>query len=320
MTRLLTTASAPAGEAEAYWREVICDAYVQLDCDPRERRSPDFRGEIHQNKVSLIDVCKINASPQSVIRTKSLVSRSSEDYFIVPIQATGRSNAVQDGRTAILEPGDFAIVDSTRPYELHYPDGLHLLTLKVPRRVLLATSPNACALTATKVSGQQGAGVLLHEMVGMLLRNIGTVEPVAFDAVSASIVDVLSAGLRTLTTREAAPSSALHGYHLQRILSYTRAHLADPSLSVKTIASNLQMSVSSLYRIFESQGTTLSEWIWTQRLENLRRELGDPALRHLSVTQIGFRCGFSDSAHLSRAFKRAYGQTPREYRASAPNA
>lgn len=315
MTRILSTEGAPSKEAGAYWREVICDAYVQLDCEPaRDPRAATFFGEVQQSKISVIEVCTINASPQRVIRTKSLVNRSNEEFFIVPIQARGRSYAIQDGRSAVLEVGDFAIVDSSRPYELQYPDGLHLLTLKVPRRTLMALSPNASSLTATRVNGRQGAGHLLHEMVGVLLRNMDTLEPVALDAVAASIVDVLTAGLRTISAEEPAPLTALHGYHLQRIISFTRANLGDPNLSIKTIAARLQMSVSSLYRIFDSQGQTLSEWIWCQRLENLRRELGDPQLRHLSVTQIGFRCGFSDSSHLSRAFKRAYGQSPREFR------
>ncbi|MGQ0623011.1 MAG: helix-turn-helix domain-containing protein [Panacagrimonas sp.] len=315
MTRVLSTESAPPKEAAAYWREVICDAYVQLDCEPAsDSRTAAFFGEVRQNKVADIDIGTINASPQRVIRTKSLVSRSNEEFFIVPIQAGGRCHAIQDGRSAVLEVGDFAIVDSSRPYELQYPDGMDQLTLKVPRRTLMALSPNASSLTATRVNGRQGAGHLLHEMVGVLLRNVDTLEPVAFDAVAASIVDVLTAGLRTISSEGPAPPTALHGYHLQRIISFTRANLGDPSLSIKTIAAGLQMSVSSLYRVFDSQGQTLSEWIWCQRLENLRRELSDLRLRHLSVTQIGFRCGFSDSSHLSRAFKRAYGQSPREFR------
>ena len=160
MTRVLSTESAPSEEAAAYWRDVICDTYVQLDCEPAgDLRAAKFFGEVRQNKVSAIDVCTINASPQRVIRTKSLVSRSNEEVFIVPIQAKGRSYAIQDGRSAVLEAGDFAIVDSSRPYELQYPDWLNLLTLKVPRRTLMALSPSASSLTATRVNGRQGAGL-----------------------------------------------------------------------------------------------------------------------------------------------------------------
>ncbi|MAN60879.1 MAG: hypothetical protein CMI60_02925 [Parvibaculum sp.] len=37
----------------------------------------------------------------------------------------------------------------------------------------------------------------------------------------------------------------------------------------------------------------------------------------LSLTQIGFWCGFSDSAHFSRDFKKSLGMPPSVYRASS---
>lgn len=318
MTRVLTTDAAPLREATDYWRDVICDTYVQLDCEPRllDPKGPFF-GEVRQNKISTIDVSTVNASPQHVLRTRSLVSRSSEDYFIVPIQTCGRSRAVQDGRCAELETGDFAIVDSTRPYELHYPEGLHLMTLKVPRTLLMAHTPNAEQLTAMCIPGGRGAGRLLFDVVSALLVNVGELETVAHDAVSTSIVELLGAGLRTLRRTPPAPPNALSRYHLERVLAHARRHLHDPGLSVQSTAAALQMSVSTLYRVFESQQQTLSEWIWCQRLDHCRRDLSDPELRHLAITQIAYRWGFSDSAHFSRAFKQAFGLRPRDFRQQA---
>jgi len=36
------------------------------------------------------------------------------------------------------------------------------------------------------------------------------------------------------------------------------------------------------------------------------------------VTDIAFRWGFTDAAHFSRVFKRAFGATPSEIRNAAP--
>ncbi len=151
-------------------------------------------------------------------------------------------------------------------------------------------------------------------MVGMLLNNVGDLEPVTFEPVAASIVDVLTAGLRTIGATVPVAPTALAGYHLQRIRAYAAAHLQDPSLSVQSMAAALGMSVSSLYRVFDGQDQTLSDWIWTQRLDRCRRDLSNPAMKSLSVTQIGFSWGFSASSHFSHAFRRAYGQSPREFR------
>ena len=34
MTRVLSTASVEPGRRLAYWTEMVCETYVQLDCDP----------------------------------------------------------------------------------------------------------------------------------------------------------------------------------------------------------------------------------------------------------------------------------------------
>lgn len=316
--RIFTTETVPPADSTAYWVDALCDAYVHLECDPESLdRAQCFKGEIHQNCLSSVDVSVVEASPQKVARTSRLISRGHEDVFIVSIQRWGRSHVIQDGRQAELEAGDFVIYDSTRPYTLLYPDGIHQYTLKIPRRQLLAQLPDVESLTATKVGGHRGAGHLLVNMVDTLIGDIGELNPISFDAVSQSVVSILTAGLRMLRA-EALPSpSALTAYHLERIKQHVLARLHDPALNVQSISSELQLSVSSLYRVFESQELSLAEWIWNQRLERCRRDFADPLLANQPLTQIGLRWGFGDASHLSRAFKRAYGLSPREFRQRA---
>jgi len=40
-------------------------------------------------------------------------------------------------------------------------------------------------------------------------------------------------------------------------------------------------------------------------------------LRRKSIARIAYGWGFSDMAHFSRCFRRAFGASPREYRQSA---
>lgn len=318
MARIFTTETVQPAESTAYWVDALCDAYVRLECDPMavDRPGP-FQGEIQQSSLSTVDVSVVEASPQKVARTHRLISRGHEDVFIVSMQRQGRCQVIQDRRHAELEAGDFVIYDSTRPYTLTYPDGIHQFTLKIPRRQLIAQLPNVESLTAMKVRGNRGAGHLLINMIETLIRDIGQLDPISFDAVAGSIVSILTAGLRTLECGTEPAPSTLTAYHLERIKQHVLANLHDPALSVQNTSAALQLSVSSLYRIFESQGTTLSEWIWNQRLDRCRRDLADPLLANQSVIQIAFRWGFSDASHLSRSFRRAFGLSPRDFRARA---
>ncbi|WP_253770955.1 helix-turn-helix domain-containing protein [Goodfellowiella coeruleoviolacea] len=51
-----------------------------------------------------------------------------------------------------------------------------------------------------------------------------------------------------------------------------------------------------------------------RRLDRCQRDLADPSLHHLSIAAIAARWGFARPADFSRAFRRATGMSPGEYR------
>ena len=101
-----------------------------------------------------------------------------------------------------------------------------------------------------------------------------------------------------------------------RIKAYVEASLDDPGLSPFDIARALGISVRHAHRLFGQTGSSLGRWILGRRLARCAADLRDPARACESLTQIAFRWGFNDSAHFSRAFRAAYDQTPRGYRAA----
>jgi AraC-like DNA-binding protein len=77
------------------------------------------------------------------------------------------------------------------------------------------------------------------------------------------------------------------------------------------------VSIRYLHRLFETQQTTVADWIRRRRLDRCRRDLVDPALRDLPVNAIAARWGLLNAAHFSRTFRAAYGVPPVEYRRQA---
>ena len=61
----------------------------------------------------------------------------------------------------------------------------------------------------------------------------------------------------------------------------------------------------------KSVGVGIHEYLTIIRLQNAALEL---VTTTDSITEIAFRCGFSDSNYFKDAFKRKYGVTPRDYR------
>ena len=78
----------------------------------------------------------MTATAQIVRRTPAKIARASEDYFLVSIQTEGRGVVSQDGRDAVLAPGDFALYDSTRPYTLTFDGPFQQIVLMLPGKTL----------------------------------------------------------------------------------------------------------------------------------------------------------------------------------------
>ncbi|MFJ1730840.1 helix-turn-helix domain-containing protein [Streptomyces sp. NPDC088254] len=100
----------------------------------------------------------------------------------------------------------------------------------------------------------------------------------------------------------------------RQIDAFIQRRLGDPDLTPATIAEAHHISVRYLYQIFDTHQMTVAAWIRHCRLEHCHRDLADPRLRSHSIRVIANRWGFSDAAHFSRAFRAAYGISPRDHR------
>jgi AraC-like DNA-binding protein len=232
---------------------------------------------------------------------------------IVHLLAWGEEGDL-DGRDAVLAAGDFALYDSTRPYELLFDHAFEQIVLKLPGERLRSELHDTEALTATTVSGREGAGHLLLGMIRTLREDIDTLQPASALAVANGVQSILVAGLQTLPAARAPGLSNLTAYHLARVKRRIDEQLADPSLSVGSLAAELGVSASHIHRIFKSEPLTPSQYIWERRLEACSRDLLEPRLAGRPVADIAYGRGFNDAAHFSRAFRERFGCSPREWR------
>jgi len=313
MSRILSTTSVDAPQRVAFWTDLVCDTYVQLECDaPAGAAAID--GEIVADRLATLELSRVTASAQQVRRTPAKIARASEDYFLVSIQTEGHGRVSQDGRDALLGPGDFALYDSTRPYTLTFDDPFQQIVLMLPGPTLRTALRDTERLTASRVCGSRGAGHLLINMIGTLAADIGTLAPESAAAVADSVAQILVAGLSTLPAAHRPAVSQLTAYHREQIKALVRERLRDSEFGVAEIAARLRMSASTVHRVWGGEACSLSDWIYAQRLDSARRDLCDPALKARSISEIAYACGFNDAAHFSRAFRARFGCSPRELR------
>jgi two-component system response regulator YesN len=97
-----------------------------------------------------------------------------------------------------------------------------------------------------------------------------------------------------------------------RICNYIRENF-DDEISVKTLASEFNVTTETIRRQFRKAGASLTP---KKMLVLLRHQLAIELLEHssMSVAEIARRCGFSDIFAFSRAFKRIDGNSPTQHR------
>lgn len=98
-----------------------------------------------------------------------------------------------------------------------------------------------------------------------------------------------------------------------KVEAFMKANISDPDLSVSTFAKEMGISRSVLYLQMKNiYGCTPNTYIQDRRIEMASRLLSEDT--SLNISEIAYRCGFSDPKYFSRCLKKAKGCTPTEYR------
>jgi AraC-like DNA-binding protein len=314
MAILIRTSDVPVARRHDAWRSVVCDTLGPLDF----RSDPDtpLRGEIAAGQLGPVSVGRVKTStPHSVYRTPGLIRRDSPELYRVALAMSGHACLLQDGRAAQLRPGQFTLYDFTRPYELAYRSGVQLAVFSFPRQMLALPADLVARLTAVPVSTDGGTGALAAPLLRRVALDLDSYRPASAARLSTVVMNLVTTAVAEHADQTGSLSAESREQTLLlRIHAFIEQHLSDADLAPGLVAAAHYISVRYLYRLFETQGTTVAAWIRHRRLERCRADLADPALRTAPVSAVAARWGLPDSAHFSRLFRRTYGQPPAEYR------
>lgn len=328
MTVTIRLADQAPGDRLEYWRTTLCEAFVPLEPRPAGDTGRPIDGTLRCGELGIVQVCEVSGSSQTVHRGPAQIRRGDPEYLKVAVQLDGRGVLSQDGREAVLEPGDFTAYDSSRPFSLGFDDAFRMLVLMCPRAAVTISPAELGAVTSVRIPGGEGIGALvspfLAELTTRLDDGAAGLHPAAEGSLSDAILDMLAASLHGAGTDTGWLSRhARQDTLLAQIRAYIEANLSHPGLSPDGIAAAHYISTRYLHKLFGRHGETVSGWTRSRRLEHCRQDLRDPALASRSVSAIAARWGLVDASHFSRVFRATYGMTPTEYRlagTSSPDA
>ena len=315
MAEVLSTREVAAREQFSFWREIICDVFVQLDCE--RLGTGNFAGRLVNRRAGPLQLTEVGADAQHVVRSRRQIAKGREDDFLVSLQLTGTGVIAQDGREAVLRQRDFALYDSTRPYELHFDEPFSQLVIQMPRAMLRDHIAAPERLTAVRIPGSEGTGAVVADFLAAFAGRAETLPEPVMERVAANALDLLATGLWTVGSGGSSEAKVSTASMRLEIKAYIEHNLRQSGLSVTAVAQAHGISRRYLRTLFEEEGVSPRRYLWDRRFERARAEIADPRMARRSVTDIAFAWGFNDLSHFSRGFRDRFGLPPRAYREAA---
>ena len=253
------------------------------------------------------------------------------DFFELFLLLDDRIDDIVEGMRYSLSPGNVVLV---APGQMHRPD-VAGPTRSIDRFVLWISTEYVRSITdalpqlhyvlwgdmtgRNLIQPDDETAAMFRQLLFALHR-----EDARLDADSSALARSIIAQLliycsRSIASRtDIAPHKAEQRYReIMRVYEHIVANLPDRDLTVGALAEQFFMDKNTLTRQFKRQvGMTPGECIRRHRLAAVRRQIR----RGAPMQQACAECGFSDYSAFYRAFRQAYGISPRDYAAQAVGA
>jgi AraC-like DNA-binding protein len=320
MSVLIRVEDEPPRSRLDYFRHVVADTFVPFDL--QVDADDDLRAQLLTGQVGTVHVTKVCAPPLKAFRTAKHIRVSDPEWFKLEVPVRGHTVFAQGDREAALAPGDLTLLDLSRPCQLVDRGDEHgNVAVKFPYAALPLRHDELAQLTAVPISGRDGLGATISSLARHVARCLERESSTEGARLATALIDLLVVALAERLDRSATLAPATHRRALlASAQAFIDQRLADPGLSPSVVAAAQHVSLRYLYKLFETQHTSVAGWIRERRLERCRQDLVDPTMGDRSVSAIAARWGLTDPAHFSRAFRATYGLPPTEYRRTANTA
>ena len=302
-----TTDSLPERDRFDAWRTLF--SAHDLDAEPR-----GFSGSIETTPIGAIALRIMSAAPQGPGRSKPQIRRDGMDGFVLHLSQHAYTVETERGMLDV-PAGTISLNDLSQPYRRSRVPETNSLIIALPRSSVAALLPDEDALHGLLLQG--GAGRLFADHMRSLAANRHAISTLEAAHLAKATLHMFAACARPSLEGSARASAPLDAARLRIAKQFLRSQLAT-TLRIDELAKALGMSRSQLYRLFEPEGG-VARYLARQRLAAVQAALDDP-LERRSIGEIGAACGFGNSAILSRAFRQAYGMSPRDYQVHARGA
>ena len=157
------TAGVRPDEQFAYYREAICQAFMNLTPEPAA--AAGFPASVEHVRLGDAAINRVSFPEHVVRRSAADIAASNRSCFYLNLKLAGRCRIQQADREISLSPGQVGIFDSDRRFALLHDRGpqLQVASFWVPAEALRERLPASFDVAAARVSDDPFVGHLIVE-------------------------------------------------------------------------------------------------------------------------------------------------------------
>jgi AraC-like DNA-binding protein len=275
---------------------------VPFNIDMVFRALPDF--------VLATGVC----SAMDCLRTPDLIE---SDDIILTVALSGDSVLHVRGKEIPIGPTNAALTRTSDVCRCEIQSASNVINFRFPLGKIAPLIADFDAALLRPIPINSEALRLLVHYADMLKEESWVTDPNLQRLMASHLQDlaVLAIGAKRDATMEAGVRG-LPAARLRAIKADIVQNLTDRHLSIGTVALRHGISPRYVSMLFDGEGTTFSEFVLLQRLNRAYRMLTDPRFLGRAIHAVASESGFGDLSYFNRCFRRVYGMTPSDVRAS----
>lgn len=309
------TAGVRPDEQFAYYREAICQAFMNLTPEPAA--AAGFPASVEHVRLGDAAINRVSFPEHVVRRSAADIAASNRSCFYLNLKLAGRCRIQQGDREISLSSGQVGIFDSDRQFALLHDRGpqLRVASFWVPAEALRERLPASFDVAAARVSDDPFVGHLIAETARTLSGGALRMSEEEGVRLFRALIELVAVSLSRRSRAGAAESESLADATTLALKRAIHRRLREPGLAVADVAEAVGISERYVHKLLARSGSSFTDYVIDHRLDGIARDLGDPAMADRAIGAVAFDWGFSDLSHFSRRFKQRFGCRPRDWRA-----
>jgi AraC-like DNA-binding protein len=303
----------PERDRPAMFREFFGQEVIKYDLE----RLPDVPFEIDVTLKAMPGLMMMSgyAYGSHNKRTRETLAADPTDDIGMAVNLSGPLRIMHGKGDLILEDGEAVLLPANEVCSfMHRPPG-GILALRVPRKQFAPLVTRVDDTYFRRIPNRTSALRLLTDYIKVAQDAQRIETPELQHLVAHHVYDLMALAVgATRDASEIAENRGVRAARLRAMKDDIAKNIDQPDLSVGALAHRHRCTPRFVQRLFETEGTTFTEYVLEQRLACAYRMLTDPRHEGDKISVVALDSGFGDVSYFNRAFRRRYRMAPSDVR------